>query len=161
MDLKPCDKPMHDELVRSLCPIADRCRYKETRLEGCWFSCCDAIYEALKEEGYTVIRSDRANFVVFSDFELSRKLDTVQSRQIPGMRIIAFGDPDSGVSTREELFITGYRFGIDDILYAPHESGFQPLRSVHKEFFTKEEELKTHIEHLINEIEWLERSGEN
>lgn len=154
LDLKPCDRPIqHGETERSLCPIADKCRYKETRLKDCCFLCSDAIYKTLKEEGYTVIPSGRANFVVLPDFELSRKMDKIQGREIPGMRIIVFGDPDSGVSAKEELFITGDRFGVDDILYAPHKSGFLPLKSVHKDFFTQEEELKFHIEHLIITIE--------
>lgn len=168
LEFKVCNRPILTrdgvDYEKTLCPIADRCKYREIMLKENYFLCCaDAIYETLKEEGYFIIRSGRANIVVTPS-----EIKTKEGFTKYGLKIIIFGDPDSGISNRDEIFITGFRFGIDDVLI----EGW-PVYTVHENFGNDVKyciaRLITHIrakdDRLGKEkskkfIEWLKEIGE-
>jgi hypothetical protein len=126
LDFKICERPVaEDQYEPTPCPIADRCKYKNYRMKAEACICCsDLICTTLKEEGYTVFRSGRAILVV-----LPSKMKDKRGYDVGGLKVIVFSDPDSSVSHRDEIFITGFRFGIDDILL-----NRLALYTVHKDF---------------------------
>lgn len=48
---------------------------------------------------------------------------------MPGLKVIVFSDPDSGISHRDKILIAGFRFGIDCIFL-----NGQPIYAVHSDY---------------------------
>ncbi len=167
MEFKVCNRPVRiGENIyyeESLCPIADRCKYREVRLEHCFFTCADAICATLKEEGYFVVRSGRANIVA-----IPGEMKTSDGHVVSGLKVIVFGDPDSGISNRDEIFITGFRFGIDDVLieswpvYTVHEGFGSDAKYCIARLITSIEDKKDKLgeEKVQKFLEWLKEIGE-
>ncbi|AIG98456.1 Protein-tyrosine-phosphatase [Archaeoglobus fulgidus DSM 8774] len=122
LELKQCERVYSGHLISSECPIADRCS-KDVDESECVL-CCDRIYSTLKDEGYFVIRSGRANIVA-----IPSRMESKIGEDVLGLKVIVFSDPDSGISNRDEIFIAGFRFGIDDILL----NGY-PVYTVHGDY---------------------------
>jgi|GEM_PF-6927099 hypothetical protein len=143
--LKTCQRPVEVNgkihYAKTLCPIADRCEMREHRIKkmkieckiptrlkyGTYWQmkkirfkkklrrpkstwCCDAIYRTLKKEGFFVVKSGRANIVA-----IESKERTKDNFDMWGLKLVVFSDPDSGVSTLEEVFVSGFRFGIETL----------------------------------------------
>ena len=186
---KPCKRPIlvgnkvwYDDVF---CPIADRCKIKDyrdrifrieakrksffkrspSRIRGGrrWkpryygvIGCSDAIHRTLKKEGYFVVQSGRANIIAMED-----KMKDKYGYDVKGIRLLVMGDPDSGVFEMDEVFITGDRFGVDDILVRFNsEKKFRPIFSVHGNFSREEEEIAYLIERLLTHLS-LRKQDEN
>ena len=121
LKLKRCERFYSGHLISSECPIADRCS-KDVDESECML-CCHRIYSALKDEGYSVLPSGRANIVA-----IPGKIKT-RIGDVSGLKIIVFSDPDSGISHRDEILIAGFRFGIDYIFL-----NGQPIYAVHSDY---------------------------
>lgn len=74
----------------------------------------DNLIEAiLKKGGYIVFRSGRSNIIVVPSV---KKADMFKLEvEVPGISVFVIGDPDSGLTVIDEIFISGYRFGADII----------------------------------------------
>ncbi len=169
-----------------LCPIADRCemrdyRDKILRIEAKkkdllkkpfrsirvkkwerWklrhsriSRCCSAIYRTLKKEGYFVVQSDRANIVA-----LEGKMKDKHGYDVSGIRLLVISDPDSGVFGVDEVFITGDRFGLDDVVVKFYlDDKITPLFSVHGSF-GREGEITYLIERLLIHLYVMRGKGD-
>jgi len=107
----------------TLCPVADRCSLREVKGEVC-FCCADEVRRVLSEEGFFVAGAGRATFVAFPDC-----LEALDGENYAGLKIVVFSDPDSGICRKDEIFITGFRFGLSDIVL----NGF-PLYSAFSDY---------------------------
>lgn len=66
----------------------------------------------LKKAGYNVFKAGRSNILVYECKKFSEKIN----KNINGVCILVIGDSDSRFNLYDELFISGYRFGLSTLL---------------------------------------------
>ncbi len=93
------------------CPITDRCTIAELKGKVC-VRCVDEIRRVLNEEGFSVVPAGRTTVVIVPEVVEGR-----DGYHYEGARIYVLSDPSSGISRVDELFITGLRFGLTDIIF--------------------------------------------
>lgn len=107
-------------------------KYEDEELGVLFIGADDVIYLVLKKAGFNVIKNGRS--VILIQKCLSEK--TRLGHPIEGVCITVIGDPDSGMLSFNNIFISGYRFGLDTLIVDDNT-----LVDVHNLFGNKFESL--------------------
>lgn len=128
------------------CPVLGKCDHDIE--EGV---CSEQIYEIFKSEGVSVYKVGRGNIVVKGVEE--ENANHYDKHSV--LKLVVYGDPCAGMfgETGEELWISAYRGGIDDIISVIRR---QTLFSIHHEFSNR---FGTSTDYALEVLEnwiWLE-----
>ena len=103
----------------------DEVRNAVESFSGMFIGADELIYLVFKKMGCVVFKTGRANVVVTCCSKQSEKFST----EVPGVCLYVIGDPDSGLVSVDEVYVTGYRFGLESLLVND-----RPLINVHRFF---------------------------